>query len=114
MSAYRVNNQPPEWGGTNKKRTRHQMAQKALTKKTTAVEVTAPQNLTTDEVAARYRTTAPTVRYWRLIGKGPKSYKVGKRVLYHVDDVETWERQERQRQAREAEAQLGLRGGESR
>jgi hypothetical protein len=38
-------------------------------------------NLTTDEVADRYRTTPETVRYWRHIGKGPRSFKVGRRVL---------------------------------
>ncbi|GGV86856.1 hypothetical protein GCM10010294_68050 [Streptomyces griseoloalbus] len=38
--------------------------------------------LTTDEVAARYRTAPGTVRYWRHIGYGPKSTKVGRRHLY--------------------------------
>jgi hypothetical protein len=49
-------------------------------------------NLTTDEVADRYRTTPETVRYWRHIGKGPRSFKVGRRVLYNLADVEAWER----------------------
>lgn len=38
--------------------------------------------LTTAEVAERYRTAESTVRYWRLIGYGPKGAKVGRRFLY--------------------------------
>lgn len=44
--------------------------------------------LTTQEVADLLRTPAETVRYWRHIGKGPKSFKVGRRVLYAIEDVE--------------------------
>lgn len=44
--------------------------------------------LTTEELATKLRTTPETVRYWRHIKKGPKSFKVGRRVLYAVDDVE--------------------------
>lgn len=48
--------------------------------------------LTTQEVAELLRTPAETVRYWRHVGKGPKSFKVagGRRVLYAVEDVETF------------------------
>ncbi len=46
--------------------------------------------LTTDEVAEVCRTSAETVRYWRHVGKGPASFKVGRRVLYAVEDVEKW------------------------
>lgn len=46
--------------------------------------------LTTEEVAEAVRTPVETVRYWRHVGKGPKSFKVGRRVLYAVDDVERW------------------------
>ncbi len=48
--------------------------------------------LTTDEVAVRYRTSPATVRYWRHIGVGPKSWKAGRRVLYDLADLEQWER----------------------
>lgn len=44
--------------------------------------------LTTADVATKLRTSAETVRYWRHIGKGPKSFKVGRRVLYAASDVE--------------------------
>lgn len=46
--------------------------------------------LTTAEVAETLRTPAETVRYWRHLGKGPKSFKVGRRVLYAVEDVEAF------------------------
>lgn len=44
--------------------------------------------MTTDEVADLLRTPAQSVRYWRHIGKGPKSFKIGRRVLYAREDVE--------------------------
>ena len=46
--------------------------------------------LTTPEVAQLCRTSAETVRYWRHIGQGPASFKVGRRVLYDEHDVTTW------------------------
>lgn len=44
--------------------------------------------MTTQEVAQVLRTPAETVRYWRHIGKGPASFKLGRRVLYARADVE--------------------------
>jgi predicted DNA-binding transcriptional regulator AlpA len=46
--------------------------------------------LTTVEVADLARTSPETVRFWRHVGKGPKSFKVGRKVLYAVVDVEAW------------------------
>jgi predicted DNA-binding transcriptional regulator AlpA len=46
--------------------------------------------MNTAEVAETVLTPVETVRYWRHIGKGPKSFKVGRRVLYAVEDVEAW------------------------
>ncbi|MGV9481340.1 helix-turn-helix transcriptional regulator [Gordonia aichiensis] len=46
--------------------------------------------MTTAEVAQLVRTSPETVRYWRHIGKGPKSFKVGRRVLYNAADVTAW------------------------
>jgi predicted DNA-binding transcriptional regulator AlpA len=31
-----------------------------------------------------------TLRYWRHIGYGPKSFKLGNRVVYKLEDVEQW------------------------
>ena len=46
--------------------------------------------LTTQEVAGLLRTSPETVRFWRHIGKGPRSLKVGRRVLYARPDVEAF------------------------
>jgi hypothetical protein len=49
--------------------------------------------LTTEDLAQRFRTTANTVRYWRMAGVdyGPQGVKVGRRVLYDLAEVERWE-----------------------
>ena len=49
-----------------------------------------PNYLTTAEVAELLRTPAETVRFWRHVGKGPRSFKVGRRVLYARDDVDAF------------------------
>ncbi len=46
--------------------------------------------LTSGEVAGICRTSPDTVRFWRHVGKGPRSIKVGRRVLYARADVEKW------------------------
>jgi len=46
--------------------------------------------LTTAEVAELVRAPLETVRYWRHVGKGPKSFKLGRRCLYATEDVEAW------------------------
>jgi excisionase family DNA binding protein len=48
--------------------------------------------LTTAEVAEMLRTPSETVRYWRHVGKGPRSFKFpgGRRVLYALEDVEAF------------------------
>lgn len=46
--------------------------------------------LTTEELAQMTRSTAETCRYWRHVGKGPRSMKVGRRVLYAIEDVDAW------------------------
>ena len=46
--------------------------------------------LTTAEVVSLTQTPVETVRYWRHVGKGPASFKVGRRVLYARADVVAW------------------------
>lgn len=47
--------------------------------------------LTTTEAAEALHTPVATLRYWRHIGAGPKSFKLGpRRVMYRRDDVEQW------------------------
>lgn len=46
--------------------------------------------MTMAEVSEALRTPQATCRYWRHVGKGPKSFKVGGRVMYRAEDVEAW------------------------
>ncbi len=46
--------------------------------------------LDTEGLAERLKTSPWTVRHWRYKKIGPRGAKVGKRVLYRWDDVETW------------------------
>ncbi len=46
--------------------------------------------LTTDEVAELLRMPVESVRWWRHVGKGPKSFRLGRRVLYAAEDVEAF------------------------
>jgi predicted DNA-binding transcriptional regulator AlpA len=46
--------------------------------------------LTTQEVSERTRIPPETLRYFRHRGIGPKSFKLGRRVLYAAEDVEAW------------------------
>jgi excisionase family DNA binding protein len=58
--------------------------------------------LTTEEVGQALRTPTETVRYWRHVGKGPASFKIGRRVLYDEADVQAWIESERAAQAGDA------------
>ena len=46
--------------------------------------------LTTAEVAATLRAPVSTVRYWRHIGFGPASFRLGRRVVYRRQEVARW------------------------
>jgi helix-turn-helix protein len=46
--------------------------------------------LTTGEVAARFRTSPSTVRYWRYLGIGPAGIRVGRRVLHDEAECDRW------------------------
>ena len=46
--------------------------------------------LDTFEMAETAHTVPETVRYWRHIGYGPPSFKIGRRVLYRREDVQRW------------------------
>jgi hypothetical protein len=52
-----------------------------------------PAYLTVDELAARYRKTVATIRYWRHTGYGPKGVKVGTTVLYARAEVDRFDRE---------------------
>jgi predicted DNA-binding transcriptional regulator AlpA len=46
--------------------------------------------LTTAEVALITRSPASTLRYWRHLGSGPYSFRLGRRVVYRRADVTAW------------------------
>lgn len=48
------------------------------------------QVLTTKEAAAYTHNTPGTLGTWRYLGKGPKYYKVGGKVLYRLSDLDEW------------------------
>ena len=50
--------------------------------------------LTISEVAAIVRAPIATMRYWRHLGTGPRSFRVGRGVRYWRGDVTDWLRQQ--------------------
>ncbi|MBM7519178.1 helix-turn-helix transcriptional regulator [Nocardioides nitrophenolicus] len=52
--------------------------------------------LTTEEVAALLRKSPATCRYYRHIGIGPRSFRLGRRVVYRRCDVLVWLEQQYQ------------------
>jgi hypothetical protein len=49
--------------------------------------------LTAEEVLERYRSSisAGTLRNWRVMRIGPTFIKIGKAVLYPIDELEAWD-----------------------
>ena len=52
-----------------------------------------PDWLTLAEVAEHYRCPEQTVRYWRHVGAGPRSVKLGTRVLFPRAEIERFDRE---------------------
>jgi len=46
--------------------------------------------LTITEAAELLRAPVATLRYWRHLGTGPSSFRLGRRVLYSLDDPRAW------------------------
>ena len=46
--------------------------------------------LTISEVAAIAGAPIATLRYWRHLGTGPRSFRLGRRVVYRVGDLRAW------------------------
>ncbi|KAB2803093.1 helix-turn-helix domain-containing protein [Brucella anthropi] len=53
--------------------------------------------LTAEEVAERYRggVSIGTLRNWRAMKIGPSFIKIGKAVLYPIDELEAWDERNR-------------------
>jgi DNA-binding transcriptional MerR regulator len=49
-----------------------------------------PELLTITEAAELLRAPVATLRYWRHLGTGPRSFRLGRRVLYRDDDLRSW------------------------
>jgi excisionase family DNA binding protein len=49
-----------------------------------------PDLLTITEAAELLRAPVATLRYWRHLGTGPASFRLGRRVLYRRDDLDAW------------------------
>ena len=49
-----------------------------------------PELLTITEAAELLRAPVATLRYWRHLGTGPRSFRLGHRVLYRADDLRSW------------------------
>ena len=46
--------------------------------------------LTISEVDAIVRAPIATLRYWRHLGTGPRSFRLGRRVVYRAGDLRAW------------------------
>ncbi len=43
------------------------------------------------ELARRWKLSPRTLERWRWLGQGPRYLKIGGRVVYRVEDIETFE-----------------------
>ena len=50
--------------------------------------------LTQIELAARWRIGHRTLEYWRSLGEGPRFIKIGRLVIYRMEDVVAFENRE--------------------
>ncbi|SFP85674.1 DNA binding domain-containing protein, excisionase family [Geodermatophilus dictyosporus] len=49
-----------------------------------------PELLAIAEAAELLRAPVATLRHWRHLGTGPRSLRLGRRVLYRRDDLDAW------------------------
>jgi len=67
------------------------LASQPQTSAPSGVQQSSGELLTVTEVAEMTRLTPSTLRWWRSVGHGgPKSFKLGRRVLYRRADVQKW------------------------
>lgn len=55
-----------------------------------------PQMVTTKELAELIGVPVATLNNWRSIGRGPRSFRLGRTVKYLVADVAAWIEQQQQ------------------
>lgn len=56
---------------------------------------TSLRHLNQTEVARRWQISPRTLEAWRWLKQGPAYLKIGGRVLYKIEDVETFEAEQR-------------------
>src|SRR4051794_12446233 len=49
-----------------------------------------PELRTITEAAELLRAPVATLRYWRHLGTGPRSFRLGRRVVYRREDLYAW------------------------
>ena len=49
------------------------------------------KHLTQTELAQRWRISPRTLECWRWLGQGPCYLKIGGRVVYRIEDIESFE-----------------------
>ena len=49
-----------------------------------------PELLTITEAAELLRAPVATLRYWRHLGTGPHSFRLGRRLVYRREDLRSW------------------------
>lgn len=62
--------------------------------------------LTPETLASRWQLPLATLSQWRWNGKGPEFIRLGKHILYRLEDVMIFEQQKRRRDTTRTEYQL--------
>lgn len=52
--------------------------------------------LLTDEMEAEFRVPESTWRSWRSLDRGPRSFKLGRRIVFRRGDVQQWIEEQRE------------------
>ena len=73
-----------------------------------------PDLLTITEAAELLRAPVATLRYWRHLGTGPRSFRLGRRVLYRRADLQLWLDERRDAEGRRGRVTRGFRKPEER
>ncbi|GAA1117707.1 hypothetical protein GCM10009642_64490 [Nocardiopsis metallicus] len=63
-------------------------------RRTTSVRID-PAALSTEEAAHYTGFSYGTLKKWRVTGDGPAYVRIGSRVVYLIDDLDTWLREHR-------------------
>jgi len=62
-------------------------------------------NLTSKLLAKRWSVRTATLRQWRWKGKGPPHFKIEGQILYHLEEIEKFEKESLKHHTTELEVQ---------